>query len=256
MYNISILIANYNSSDLIRGTLHSLSKCNLENDCISVIDNKSNDGSFELARNILKNFHSECFFISEKDNGIYDALNKGIKSTNSKYVLILHSGDTIIYQSYNLLKEIIKKNSSDNSDCIVFLKGLIRVDKGIKNFNSKLIQIRHKMSLIHSNVVISRYHYEKYGLYDSSFKISADYNLIRKILTSGEKFLQIDLPLIINDNKGLSYKISSLLDIIKEGLRILNNSEFSRIEFFKNIIELLKTVLYILKTSFKYVKKD
>ncbi len=251
MYDISILIANYNSSDLIRETLLSLLECDLNNDCVSIIDNESDDGSFELARNILGDFKAKTVFIREKDHGIYDAINKGIKSTNSRYVVILHAGDTIKFQSYNLLKKIINQDKKNKvSSCILFMKAMIRVKNEVKIYKTNLKEIRYKMALVHSNVVLSRKLHEKYGLYDSSFKIAGDFFLIRKILTSGEKILQIDLPFIVTDYKGISGKLSSLPYFIIEGLKILNNSKFSRIEYTKNLFEIIKSVLFIIKKKF------
>ena len=127
----------------------------MENDCITIVDNNSLDGSFELSKSILNEFKNDKFFIQEKDEGIYDALNKGIKNENAEYILVLHAGDLINSSSYNLLKEIIQSNfDKEQSKIIIFRKNIFRNYNGLKKFNTEVENIRFCMSLVHSNVLI------------------------------------------------------------------------------------------------------
>lgn len=251
MYCISVIIANYNSGNLLRDTLNSLSKCNLKNDCITIVDNNSEDGSFELSKIILKKFKNDKFFIQDEDKGVYDALNKGIKYKDAQYILILHAGDQIIPKSYNLVKKIIKNFVDKNqSKIIIFSKGILKNKKGIKIYDTEVKTIRFRMSLFHSNVLIPKYLYEKYGYFDYRFKITGDFYFLRKILTSGEQYITLNLSLISFDEPGLSGQISSLKKIYRENFIIMRESNVSNKDIVRFIIYLIKISISIIKKKF------
>ena len=248
MHKINIVVANYNSGDDIKKTLISLSKCNLIGDSVTLVDNISTDGSYEIANKIIKTFNSTNYFYHESDDGVYDALNKGIFSVNSEYVLILHSGDEIIPKTYNYLKSII--SSFNNKKILIFTRQLLNRKGNIDVRSSHIPAIRYKMSICHSNIIIPRYLYSKYGKYNTSFKIASDFKLIREILLSGELFIELDLPLIINDTSGLSNNIKYLPYSLVENIKSLINRQSSRKDFIYSGFYLFSKILYFIKKKF------
>ena len=102
----SIIIATYNSEKTIKDCLNSIKKQSFKNYELVVIDNLSSDKTIKIVRNFKFN---KVKIIIEKDNGIYDALNKGIKNSSGKVISILHSDD--LYYNQNVLKTVYEKYS-------------------------------------------------------------------------------------------------------------------------------------------------
>ena len=98
---ISIITATYNSVSTLKNTLNSLHSQKFKNFEHIIIDGGSSDGTIDLIKNNKNNFTT---FISEPDNGIYDALNKGISLAKGQIIGFLHSDD--ILSNNNILTQI------------------------------------------------------------------------------------------------------------------------------------------------------
>ena len=94
---ISIITVCFNSENTIFDTLESVQSQNYENIEHIIVDGKSTDNTL----NIIKKFKHVSKIISEKDNGIYDAMNKGIKISNGDIIGFLNSDDTF-FDEYSL----------------------------------------------------------------------------------------------------------------------------------------------------------
>ena len=99
---ISIIIPTFNSSETIQDTINSVISQNFKNYEIIVVDNNSKDKTIEI---IQKNRLIDIKFIIENDNGIYDAINKGIKLSTGKIISLLHSND--IYYDNKVLDNVV-----------------------------------------------------------------------------------------------------------------------------------------------------
>ena len=110
---ISIITPTYNSSKTILDNLNSISKQSYKNWEQIIIDNKSNDETLDI---IKKKNNKKIKIVSEKDKGIYDAINKGIKLAKGEVISVLHSDD--LYNDKNVLKSVITKFSNKNIDIV------------------------------------------------------------------------------------------------------------------------------------------
>ena len=120
---ISIITATKNSIETLHNSLNSIRSQSYKNIEHIIIDNKSTDGTVEL----LKDYKStskihNVKLISEKDLGIYDAINKGILMSAGKYICILNSDD--IFNSNNTIENIVKKIEFEK-DIEIFLFSLV-----------------------------------------------------------------------------------------------------------------------------------
>ena len=111
MKNLSIITINLNNADGLERTIESVLNQTYNDYEYIIIDGASNDKSVEI---IKKYSHRVTHWISEKDSGIYNAMNKGIKLANGKYCQFLNSGDLLF--DNNTLSNIFK--SSHNDDII------------------------------------------------------------------------------------------------------------------------------------------
>lgn len=94
----SIVSVVYNNCDGLEKTIRSLIIQTYHNYEYIIVDGASTDGSIEIAKKYEESFRSYDIsyrIISEPDNGIYDAMNKGVKQSNGDWLLFLNSGDTL-----------------------------------------------------------------------------------------------------------------------------------------------------------------
>lgn len=185
---ISIITATSNSINSIIYTINSIRSQSYKSIEHIIIDNESKDGTLEVIKQYEKTSKNYTVkLISEKDDGIYDAINKGILHAKGKYICILNSDD--IFQSNKTVENIIKKIESEKKADIFFFNLVYFSNKNFKkikryyssfNFRNWMINIGiippHPASIIKKNV------YDKYGLYDKSFKIAGDFEFFVKLL--------------------------------------------------------------------------
>ena len=173
---ISIIVATYNSEKTLERCLSSISnqKCDLVE--IIVIDGNSKDGTLE----ILKRFSNSIdIIISEPDQGIYDAWNKGLLSSTGKWVMFVGSDDELRVDCIKHYKEQIF--CDDNYD---FISGRIMLvnEKGesLREFGLPFEweKFKHNMNVAHVSSLHNRALYDQYGSYDASYKICADYEFL------------------------------------------------------------------------------
>lgn len=178
MLKLSIITINYNNASGLQKTMQSVLEQNFKNYEYIVIDGGSNDGSIDV---IKKYADKITYWVSEKDKGIYNAMNKGIQKAQGEYCLFLNSGDFLC--SSNVLKKIFVVNG--NTD-IIYGNMVIDWGNGEKT-NGKMPDIidtqqMYNDTLWHPVSFIKRTLFEKYGLYDESYKIVADYDFFFKTI--------------------------------------------------------------------------
>ena len=88
---LSIITINYNNREGLRKTIESVVNQTYRNFEYIIIDGGSTDGSVEVVKEYADRI---SYWVSEPDNGIYNAMNKGVLAANGKYIQFLNSGDT------------------------------------------------------------------------------------------------------------------------------------------------------------------
>ncbi len=124
---ISIIIATYNSGKYLEECLKSIFKQSYKNYEIIIIDNQSKDKTLK----ILKKYEKKIdLWVSEKDSGIFDAMNKGIKHSKGKIISILNSDDFFYPNALNIVNKYF---SSDNK--IDYLFGSVQKKNYIRGLS-------------------------------------------------------------------------------------------------------------------------
>ena len=175
----SIITASFNSQNGISNCLSSILNQNYSNFEIISIDGKSNDNTSYIINNMLRNSDKKVF---EIDHGIYDALNKGIKISTGDIIGVLHSDD--VYASNNILQLVADKFIETNCDVLYGDLNFIKNGKIVRQWKSnkfKLFLLKIGWMPPHPTLFIKKDVFEKYGLYNIDFKISADYDYILRI---------------------------------------------------------------------------
>lgn len=180
---ISIITVVYNNSKFIESCIKSVVNQSAQNLEYIIVDGGSTDDT----KDIIKRHESKITkFISEPDEGTYDAMNKGINMASGDIVGFLNSDD--IYAANDIL-EIVQKTfeANDIDSCYGDLIYVSKndTDRVIRNwksceFNYELF--KNGWHPPHPTFFVKKSVYEKYGAFDTSYKIGADYALMLKLL--------------------------------------------------------------------------
>lgn len=186
---ISIIIAVYNGEKYIERAIKSVLSQSASNFELIIIDGNSTDNTIDIVKKYSSNIST---FITEKDNGIYDAWNKGIKAAKGDWICFIGSDDEFyppaIMKYTNYLNNVINYEAID----YVFSK-VEYVDFSGKtlDINGKPWQwseFRKHMSVSHVGSLHSIKYFKKYGLFNDEYKIAGDYEMLLRAQDSLKAF--------------------------------------------------------------------
>jgi glycosyltransferase involved in cell wall biosynthesis len=217
---ISIITVCYNAGSTLEDTIKSVINQDYENIEYILVDGKSSDNTSDILSKYEQNFD---ILISEKDNGIYDAINKGIRISTGEIIGILNADD-VFYNSQiiSLIAKAFKSNPNINCTIgdIVFQNESNHIVRKYSSKNWSTAKFEWGYMPPHPSFYCKRKIYFKYGLYNTNFKIAADYELLIRFLEVNKTSF-IYLPMIFVKMKvgGVSTRgISSFLTINREVL--------------------------------------
>jgi len=184
----SIIIPTYNSGRTLQKCLESVINQTFSDFEILIMDGISTDNTME----IVKGFNDERIkFFSEKDEGVYDAMNKGINRANGEWLYFLGSDDEL-YDEY-ILDKVYNKTIQTNYD---FVYGnVLKVLSNIIYDNEFDLKKLFYKNICHQAIFFNKRLFDKTGLYNIKYKSRADYALNIHIFSNDYKIMYI--PLII-----------------------------------------------------------
>jgi glycosyltransferase len=228
---VSIITATYNSGFTIEDCVTSVNNQKYSKIGHIIVDGASTDDTIAIVKSIPNKIIA---VISESDDGIYDALNKGINSTSGDIIGFLHSDD-IFSSEYIIQKVCDVFNTNSNIDGVY--GDLELVDKKNSNkvirkwksqqFHSKLLN-RGWMPA-HPTLFLKKEVYLKHGLFDLSLKISADYDYMLRIFKDkGLNFIY--LPEVITKMRLGGASNSSLKKLIQKSVEDYQSLKKNKIQ--------------------------
>ncbi|AOJ05779.1 glycosyltransferase [Burkholderia mayonis] len=181
---ISVITAVFNGRETISRTIESLIAQDYPGIEYIVVDGDSTDGTLK----ILERYRSHIdILISERDNGIYDALNKGLRMATGDAIAILHSDDFLAGQ--DVLSRIARTLQASEADAVyadLVYVGRYSIDTVIRYWKAGEFS-RPKLAFgwmpPHPTLCVRRSLYERIGGFDDSFDISADYDMILRLFS-------------------------------------------------------------------------
>ena len=176
-----------------------------------MIDGGSTDGTKEYLESEKKNLK----FITEKDRGIYDAINKGIRISEGKYINTINAGDE--YFSEESLQII--KNYFDKNNEISFVFGAVKKNKIYHKYEPKKMNWSFNFYPAHSGgFFVKKVVHDKIGLYNLKYRCSSDYDFFWRLIKKNRYF-------------GISTKKNELISIFEAG------GYSSKLSFFEHVSE-------------------
>jgi len=219
---ISIITVVWNNATTIKDAIDSVLRQTYENIEYIVVDGASTDGTVA----IVQNYGSKITrFISEKDKGLYDAMNKGIKLATGDIVGILNSDD--FYIDEFVIEKVVNKFKEKKVDSIfadiVFVKP-DNLNKVVRYYDSSRCmpdKFQYALYPAHPTFFVRKWVYEKYGVFKTDYKIGADFDIIVRFLyTNKISYSYIEIPIIKMRIGGVSTSFSSIWINSIEQLRV------------------------------------
>lgn len=241
---ISIITVSYNSAKTIQKTINSVLSQDYGNFEYIIIDGKSKDETNTIIKNFATTSH-KIKHISEPDQGIYHAMNKGIQLANGEIIGIINSDD---WYEINVFTKIVH---AYNLNGLAVFYG---IERRVKNENEFIIErgnhnFLHEKMIPHSTSFVPNEFYKIHGLFDTRYSSAADYDLMLRLKRKGVHFVPIDSVI---SNFQIGGKSSNLKGSI-ESLRIKHKYGYINSKDY-----LLKSInirlLAILKKIFSYKK--
>lgn len=185
---VSIITIVYNNVRDIRYTLASVANQDYPNIEYIVVDGLSNDGTMDVIQEYRSHIST---LVSEKDKGIYDAMNKGLKLATGDYVLFLNSGDELF------AKDTLSKVFAAGADADIYYgeTKLVNEDREIlgdrrhacpEEFNWK--SFKYGMNICHQAIYVKRSIAEPY---DMQYKLSADIDWVIRAAKKAQKIVNV-----------------------------------------------------------------
>ena len=247
---ISIITATYNSASTVRYTFDSILSQTYHDIDYIVVDGGSQDGTVDIIKEYEKRFDGRMRWISEKDNGIYDAMNKGIRMAKGELVGILNSDD--FFTSDDVLYTVAE-NLTEDLDAVYGDIHFVQPDnlnKCVRYYSSRNFRpwaVRFGYMPAHPSFYIRRCIYERYGLYYLEYKIAADFDMIVRLFCKYKiraKYIEKDFVTMRTGGISTS-KISHRILITREDARacrsngIYSNFLFCSIKYLTKVFEFL-----------------
>jgi glycosyltransferase involved in cell wall biosynthesis len=179
---VSIITATYNSSATLDDTLRSVASQDYENIEHLIIDG----GSTDSTRSIAGQYPHVGKFISEKDDGIYDAMNKGIGIATGEIIGILNSDD--FYNDHQVISRVVREFETAAVDAVygnLQYVNAIQTSKITRTWRAGAFKRNHfyyGWMPPHPTFFVRKRIYEEYGLFNTVLRSAADYELMLRFL--------------------------------------------------------------------------
>lgn len=240
---ISIITATYNNEETILDTISSVVSQTYINIEHIIIDGASKDKTLSL---IKENSTKIVKLISEPDNGIYDALNKGIRNATGDVIVFLHADD--IFAEKTIIENAVKLFQEQQTDSIygdlqyVSKQDTDKIIRYWKSGKFKLSKLKRGWMPPHPTFFVKKNIYNKFGKFDTNFRIAADYDIILRFLgkhkISTAYLPKVMIKMRIGGESNKSFK--NIIKKMKEDVKALKKNKLGgwHTVFLKNIIKI------------------
>jgi glycosyltransferase involved in cell wall biosynthesis len=174
-----------------------------------VVDGGSTDGTLDIIQASQERID---YFVSRPDGGIYDAINRGLSLLSGDYFLILNSDDWYAPTAVEALVREAQRTDADVTHADAWLVGRAGIvyDRLDGWLNDGLYT--HRMPLRHETMLVKRSVHERFGAYDTSYRIIADYEFLVRIHREGCTFSHVPRPLLYFRMAGISNRRRDLVE--------------------------------------------
>ena len=197
---LSIITVSYNSSATIQDTIESLLAQSYTNIEYIIVVGLSKDNTVDIIKEYEPRFNGRLRWVSEKDNGLYDAMNKGIRMATGDVVGIINSDD--FYHKTDVISKIADAFKQPEVEAVfadVRFVNPDNLDKTVRYYSSKNFspnRFRFGFMPAHPTFFTYKKFFDEFGYYKTDYKIAADYELLIRFLHTNKlnyKYLPLDV---------------------------------------------------------------
>lgn len=251
-YYLSIITINFNNCSGLEKTAQSILPLPEACEWI-IIDGDSDDGSSYFLESLPQTTHIQ--YLSEPDQGIYDAMNKGILRSRGKYLNFMNSGDTFIRSS---LMQLLK-SQKDDADIFMYDCKTITTDNKdgySRKFPETIEEIKNWACVQHQSTLINRAVFDRLGLYSLEYKYLSDYEHSIKAYLHPNIHFQLNkhIKLALFSLDGVSTQPKTALKIAQEYKKI-QLKYFGRYNYVLFISNYIKYIMYFIPFNSFIIKQ-
>jgi len=217
---LSIITVTYNSGKTLGDALQSVADQDYPNIEHIIVDGLSSDNTNE----VVAKYPHVAKYVSEKDEGMYDAINKGLKLCTGQYVGIINSDD--IFSDNTIISQVVAELEKKDCEAVYGDVRLVTPDLGktvryysSKKFKPSLFKIGHMPA--HPTYYTKLSNYEKYGYYNKSYRIAGDFELLvrhlhtHRLSTSYMELCMINMRIGGLSNKSLTNRYITNKEMVR-----------------------------------------
>ncbi len=219
---VSLILTTYNCKENLIKTFKSIEEQDYPNIEVCISDSCSTDGTLEVIKEYAESSKHSVVYKSEKDSGIYDGINRSIQMSTGDYLEIMNDEYTCTDAISKLVRAIEEADKSVGAHADLVYKEGDMVRRYWKMGNGSIYS---GWMPGHPSLMLKREVYEKYGLYNTDYVCSADYEFMVRFLKDGNKLAYVPETLISMFYGGTSTSTAgSYMTSIKEALRALKEN--------------------------------
>ena len=204
---VSFIMSTYNSEDTVSKSIESMLNQTYQNIEILIVDDCSNDNTYEICENYSRTNKNIFLFRNNKNIGLTKSLNKLLNHSKGTYIARQDADDTSMPERIQKQFEFIESNKLDGCSARSNIIGHRRVIPGLSYFFPIKLIMKYKNPFIHGTLFIKKTVLSDLGGYDERFIYSQDYKLMSDILQKGYRVSIIKTPLYnLNFSNNISTK--------------------------------------------------
>lgn len=177
---VSVITPCYNSSSTIEKTLECIENQTYKNIEYIIIDGGSTDDTLKIIENHKDKLPSNLTLVSEKDNGIYDAMNKGINLARGMLIGIVNSDD---WYEKDTIEQVVKNYHGNQYEVVYGMQRnfLHEKEKAVFMFHHDFLP---QQMITHPTCFVTADTYRDFGMFDTTYRSAADYDLMLRLYKS------------------------------------------------------------------------
>jgi len=216
---VSIITVVYNGVQYIEQTIQSVIAQDYTNIEFIIIDGGSNDGTLDIIKKYKDNI---AHWVSEKDSGIYNAMNKGLKIASGEIIAILNADD---YYPSNTILNVVNHFNKTKADIVYGNLTKFRSIDAKEYFveiSPDITIMQKRMGVFHPATFVKKEVYQEVGGFNEKYKLSADYDFMLKVYNQQYDFQYLNKSLAYFRIGGAS---NTNCNSYKEGIKILKENK-------------------------------
>jgi glycosyltransferase involved in cell wall biosynthesis len=224
---VSIITVCYNSEKYIRETIESVLNQTYDNIEYIIVDGDSTDSTLDIIKEYEPKFNGRLRWVSEPDEGIYDAMNKGINMATGYYAFFIGADDIFLKDN---LEQLMHKIKHKKTKRLLVFPIILNNSKNYPKLDRKVNIVHHQGVLFNLNII------KEIGCYNKKYMIHSDFDLISKYIKK-YGYIYINIPLCKFTKGGVSTNGENVILSTKELIKIYKyyNGDLFSFEFIKLI---------------------